>query len=112
LFALGAADNVSVVIRATVLQLMTPDSMRGRVSAVGVIFIGTSNEIGELESGVAARALLPLAGAPLNTILTVAGGGVMTLVTVVAVAAAWPALVRLGRLDELAPPEPVEEVVP
>ncbi len=111
LFTLGAADNISVVIRATVLQLMTPDSMRGRVSAVGVIFIGTSNEIGELESGVVAQSLLPLAGAPLNTILTVAGGGVMTLVTVVAVAAAWPALVRLGRLDELAPPEPVEEVV-
>ena len=57
LFALGAADNISVVIRATVLQLMTPNSMRGRVSAVSVIFIGTSNEIGELESGVVARAL-------------------------------------------------------
>lgn len=111
LFTLGAADAISVVIRATVLQLMTPDSMRGRVSAVGVIFIGTSNEIGELESGVVAQGLLPLAGAPLNTILTVAGGGVMTLVTVVAVAAIWPALARLGRLDELAPPEPVEDAV-
>jgi MFS family permease len=112
LFVLGAADNISVVIRATVLQLMTPDSMRGRVSAVGVIFIGTSNEIGEFESGVVSQSLLPLAGAPLNTILTVAGGGVMTLLTVVVVAAIWPALARLGRLDELAPPEPVEEAVP
>jgi MFS family permease len=111
LFILGAADNISVVIRATVMQLMTPDAMRGRVSAVGVIFIGTSNEIGELESGVVAQALLRPAGAPLNTILTVAGGGVMTLATVAAVAAVWPALVRLGRLDELAPPEPVAEVV-
>ena len=55
LFTLGAADNISVVIRATVLQLLTPDSMRGRVSAVSVIFIGTSNEIGELESGVVAQ---------------------------------------------------------
>jgi MFS family permease len=111
LFLLGAADNISVVIRATVLQLMTPDAMRGRVSAVGVIFIGTSNEIGELESGVVAQSLLPIAGAPLNTILTVAGGGVITLVTVAAIATIWPALVRLGRLDELASPEPVEEAV-
>ena len=62
LFALGAADNISVVIRSTVLQLLTPDSMRGRVSAVGVIFIGTSNEMGELESGVAAQWLGRAAG--------------------------------------------------
>jgi MFS family permease len=111
LFVLGAADNISVVIRATILQLMTPDSMRGRVSAVSVIFIGTSNEIGELESGVVAKALEPLVGAPLNTIFTVTGGGVMTLVTIAAVAAIWPALLRLGSLDDLAPPEPVEAAV-
>jgi hypothetical protein len=103
LFTLGAADNISVVIRATVLQLLTPDSMRGRVSAVSIIFIGTSNEIGELESGVAAKWLGP--------IVAVAGGGVMTLVTVAAVAAIWPPLVRLGALEELSPPEPVDEVV-
>ena len=110
LFALGAADNVSVVIRATVLQLMTPDGMRGRVSAVGVIFIGTSNEIGELESGVVAQALKPWAGTPLNTVATVVIGGAATLATVAAVAAGWPALRRLGRLDELLPPDhPVEE---
>src|SRR3972149_1456973 len=62
--AWGAGDNISVVIRSTVLQLLTPDSMRGRVSAVGVIFIGTSNEIGEFESGVAAQwlGLLPAGG--------------------------------------------------
>jgi hypothetical protein len=110
LFTLGAADNVSVVIRATVLQLMTPDSMRGRVSAVSVIFIGTSNEIGEFESGAVADALQPYFQPPLNTVLTAAGGGVMTLVTVMAVAAKWPALMQLGRLDELAPPEPVDDV--
>ena len=110
LFALGAADNVSVVIRATVLQLMTPDGMRGRVSAVGVIFIGTSNEIGELESGVVAQALKPWAGTPLNTVATVVIGGAATLATVAAVAAGWPAPRRLGRLDELLPPDhPVEE---
>jgi MFS family permease len=103
LFALGAADNVSVVIRSTVLQLLTPDSMRGRVSAVGVIFIGTSNEIGELESGVAAQwlGLLP----------AVVGGGFMTLLTVGAVAKAWPELTRLGSLEHLEPPEQVEQVV-
>jgi len=104
LFALGAADNISVVIRASVLQLMTPDAMRGRVSAVGVIFIGTSNEIGELESGLVAQALQPLTGSPLNTILTAASGGFLTLATVAVVAAAWPSLARLGRLDELRPP--------
>jgi MFS family permease len=105
LFALGAADNISVVIRASVLQLMTPDDMRGRVSAVGVIFIGTSNEIGELESGLLAQGLQPLLGAPLNTIVTAAIGGVMTLVTVAHVAAKFPSLSHLGRLEDLRPPE-------
>jgi MFS family permease len=111
LFVLGAADNISVVIRATVLQLMTPDNMRGRVTAVSIIFIGTSNEIGEFESGVVSQMLQPWAGSPLNTMLTVAGGGVATLLTVVWVAWQWPVLMTLGRLDELQPPEPVEEAV-
>jgi MFS family permease len=100
LFTLGAADNISVVIRATVLQLMTPDSMRGRVSAVSVIFIGTSNEIGELESGLAAQLL--------GTVTAVVAGGVMTLATVGGVAAIWPQLVGLGSLEHLKPPEPDE----
>lgn len=103
LFALGAADNISVVIRSTVLQLMTPDSMRGRVSAVGVIFIGTSNEIGEFESGVAAQWL--------GLVPSVVVGGFMTLVTVGVVAKVWPELVRLGSLEHLEPPEQVEQVV-
>lgn len=103
LFALGAADNISVVIRSSVLQLLTPDSMRGRVSAVGVIFIGTSNEMGEFESGTAAQwlGLLP----------AVVGGGFMTLVTVAAVAKIWPELVKLGSLEHLAPPDETPEVV-
>jgi MFS family permease len=103
LFTLGAADNISVVIRATVLQLLTPDSMRGRVSAVAIIFIGTSNEIGEFESGLAAHWL--------GSVLAVAGGGVMTLVTVVAVMAVWPQLARLGALHHLEPPESMEAAV-
>jgi MFS family permease len=102
LFVLGAADNISVVIRATVLQLLTPDSMRGRVSAVSIIFIGTSNEIGEFESGVAAEFM--------GLVPSVMFGGTMTLVTVGVVAAIWPELVRLGSLERLQPPEPVEVV--
>jgi MFS family permease len=98
LFLVGAADNVSVVIRATVLQLMTPNAMRGRVSAVSVIFIGTSNEIGEFESGVAA--------AWLGLVPAVTLGGVMTLVTVGVIDRVWPELRRLGSLAHLQPPEP------
>lgn len=98
LFLVGAADNISVVIRATVLQLMTPNSMRGRVSAVSVIFIGTSNEIGEFESGVAAEWL--------GLVPAVTLGGVMTLMTVGVVDRVWPELRRLGSLEHLQPPEP------
>ena len=98
LFCLGAADNVSVVIRSTVLQLLTPDAMRGRVGAVNAVFIGTSNEIGELESGVLASVI--------GSVATVVVGGVLTLVTVGAAAAIWPPLRRLGSLEDLEPAEP------
>lgn len=97
LFCIGAADNVSVVIRSTVLQLLTPDAMRGRVAAVNAVFIGTSNEIGELESGVVASLI--------GSVATVALGGVLTLATVGAAAAIWPSLRRLGRLEDLEPPD-------
>ena len=56
LFLTGALDNISVVVRQTLVQLLTPDEMRGRVSAVNAIFIASSNELGEFESGVAAAA--------------------------------------------------------
>jgi MFS family permease len=102
LFVLGAADNISVVIRQTVLQLLTPDSMRGRVTAVSVIFIGSSNELGEFESGMAASLL--------GLVPSVVFGGVMTLVTVGIVSAIWPELLRLGSLEHLTPPEPAEVV--
>jgi hypothetical protein len=55
LFAIGACDMVSVVIRHTLVQLGTPDEMRGRVSAVNSVFIGASNEVGQFESGVTAH---------------------------------------------------------
>ena len=95
LFALGAADNISVVIRSTVLQVLTPDAMRGRVAAVNAVFIGTSNEIGEFESGLVASWL--------GAVRTVAWGGVLTLATVAAVAARWPVLRRVGTLESLTP---------
>ena len=70
----GGFDNVSMVIRGTISQLYTPDDMRGRVSAVNGIFIGTSNELGEFESGSAA--------ALIGLVPSVVFGGIMTLVTV------------------------------
>jgi MFS family permease len=71
LFLIGASDNVSVVIRTTIMQLYTPDEMRGRVSSVNSMFIASSNEIGSFESGFAARYL--------GTVLSVVFGGCMTL---------------------------------
>lgn len=103
LFVLGAADNISVVIRQTVLQLMTPDSMRGRVTAVSVIFIGSSNELGEFESGIAAHWL--------GLVPSVVFGGVMSLLSVPAVAILFPQLLRLGSLEHLQPVDPAEQEV-
>jgi MFS family permease len=74
LFLSGAFDSVSVVIRGNILQLQTPDEMRGRVSAVNTMFIGSSNEIGAFESGLAARLL--------GTVPSVVFGGSMTLLIV------------------------------
>lgn len=74
LFLNGAFDSVSVIIRANIIQLETPDSMRGRVSAVNSMFIGSSNELGAFESGVAARLM--------GTVTSVVFGGSMTLLIV------------------------------
>jgi hypothetical protein len=88
----GALDNVSVVVRGTLVQVLTPDEMRGRVSAVNAIFIGSSNELGEFESGIAARLFGPVAA--------VVGGGVGTVLVVFAVALIWPGVLRLGSLHD------------
>ncbi len=88
LFLSGVFDTVSVIVRSTILQLLMPDHMRGRVSAVNSIFIGTSNEIGAFESGLAAR-LMGLVPS------VVFGGGVSVLVTIGA-AIASPQLRRLN----------------
>lgn len=95
LAVLGALDNISVVVRSTILQLLTPDAMRGRVNAVNSVFVGTSNEIGELESGAAAQLLGPL--------IAVAGGGAITILIVVLVAVRWPIVRHLKRLEDLRP---------
>jgi MFS family permease len=86
----GAFDNVSVVIRHTLVQVLTPDGMRGRVSAVNGIFIGSSNQIGTLESGLAA--------AWLGTVNAVVVGGVGTILVVAMAAVVWPQLRKFGRL--------------
>ena len=89
----GAVDMVSVVIRSTLLQVSTPRALFGRVSSVNQIFIGSSNEIGAFESGVAARLL--------GTVPSVVFGALVTLLVVGMTAWRVPELRRLGRLDEL-----------
>lgn len=95
LVLIGASDNISVIIRQTVIQSLTPDAMRGRVSAVNQVFIGASNELGGLESGVTAKLLGP--------VLSVVAGGIGTLVVVLGVACRWPAIRQLGSLQDLEP---------
>lgn len=103
LFLTGALDNISVVVRHTLVQLLTPDHLRGRVSAVNAIFIGSSNEIGGLESGVVAQWFSP--------VVSVVAGGIGTVLVVGAWAMLFPALRRFGRLkvatDEASGAKPV-----
>ncbi|MBL9123609.1 MAG: MFS transporter [Planctomycetaceae bacterium] len=91
LFLSGALDNISVVIRHTLVQMQTPDAMRGRVSAVNSLFIGASNELGGFESGLVARLTSP--------VISVVLGGIGTLIVVGLSALAWPEIRRYGRLD-------------
>jgi hypothetical protein len=92
LFLTGAFDNISVVVRHTLVQLLTPDEMRGRVSAVNGMFINASNEIGRFESGAVAALFGP--------ILSVVGGGIGTLIVVATVAFQSPQLRQYGSLTE------------
>ena len=91
LFVCGVTDQISVLVRHTLVQLLTPDEKRGRVSAVNSLFIGTSNELGGFESGFVAHWLGP--------VFAVVSGGVGTILVVLAVAAIWPEIRRYGRLD-------------
>jgi MFS family permease len=95
LFISGLADNVSVLIRSTLLQVLTPSHMFGRVSSVNSIFVGSSNELGAFESGVAAKLLGPIPAVVL--------GGLASLGVVIAVGIFVPRLRQLGRIDELTP---------
>jgi hypothetical protein len=88
----GAFDSVSMVVRMAAVQLSSPDSMRGRISAVNSIFIGSSNELGEFESGVVAHLFGVVPAAVL--------GGIVCLATVLTVALLSPRLRNLN-LEEL-----------
>jgi MFS family permease len=91
LIFLGAADMISVIIRATLVQLRTPDEMRGRVMAVDMVFIGTSNELGQFESGLTAQWF--------GTVPAVLLGGIGTMVVIALWAWIFPELRRAGALD-------------
>ena len=95
LFLTGVFDNVSVVVRHTLVQLLTPDEMRGRVSAVKSIFIGSSNELGGLESGVVAHLFGP--------VISVVSGGIGTILIVCGAAGLLPGLRRLGPIHKVRP---------
>jgi len=89
----GMFDNISVVIRSTVTQMITPDAMRGRVSSITFLFISCSNELGEFESGVTARWF--------GAVGSVIFGGIGTLLVVLGSTALFPEIGKLGRLHEL-----------
>jgi MFS family permease len=89
---LGSCDNISVVVRSTLVQVLTPDEMRGRVSALNSLFIGTSNELGAFESGTVAHLFGP--------VFSVVSGGIGTLVIVLGIAWWSPQLRQYGRLDQ------------
>ena len=98
MFVIGSVDNVSVVVRHTLVQMLTPDAMRGRVSAVNNIFIVASNDLGGLESGLTAR----LFGAMPSVVM----GGIGAIGVVLGAAALWPQILTIGSLKDVRPLEP------
>ena len=97
LLVLGASDVISMVIRGSLIQLATPDSMRGRVSAVNALFIGSSNQLGEFESGMLGTAIGPEAA--------VVAGGIGTIVVAITWIPMFPRLWKLDRLEDVKPEE-------
>ena len=95
MFFIGALDNISVVVRHTLVQMLTPDEMRGRVSAVNGVFIVASNDIGGLESGLTAWLFTP--------VISVVGGGVGTILAVIGAICIWPQILKIGSLDSIQP---------
>jgi MFS family permease len=92
---IGALDNISVVVRHTLVQMLTPDEMRGRVSAVNSIFIVASNDLGGMESGLTAWLFGPVASA--------VGGGIGTILVVLAALRIWPQILKIGSLASIRP---------
>ncbi len=90
LLILGAADTISVVVRSSLVQLMTPEHMRGRVNAVNSLFIGTSNQLGEFRAGISAGIMSP--------VMAVAVGGIGTIAVVLLWARLFPALRKVNTL--------------
>ncbi len=103
LLAVGGTDMVSVIVRSTLVQLNTPDEMRGRVSAVNMLFIGASNEFGQFESGLTAQWL--------GTVPAVVWGGIGTLVVVTLWALWFPQLRRVDSLTDQPKELPAEPAV-
>jgi MFS family permease len=95
MFLVGALDNISVVVRHTLLQMLTPDSMRGRVLAVSTVFIVASNDLGGLESGLTAWLVGP--------VISVVGGGICTILVVLAAMRLWPEILGIGSLNDIRP---------
>lgn len=98
----GAVDNVSVVVRQTLVQILTPDEKRGRVSAVNSLFIGTSNELGGSRSALIAYLFTKPSflgdAAATGAIVSTVTGGIGTILVVIVVAWIWPEIRRYGRL--------------
>ena len=91
----GIFDNLNVVIRQTLVQFITPDEMRGRVTSVNFLFIGSSNELGAFESGAAAHFF--------GTVPAISGGGVGAILVALAVMYCAPQLRRLRKIQEITP---------
>jgi MFS family permease len=98
---IGACDMISVIVRSTMIQLSTPDEMRGRVSAVNMVFIGASNEVGQFESGITAQWF--------GAVPAVIIGGAGTIAIVLAWARLFPVL---RQVDKLVPETPAGTVAP
>ncbi len=116
MFMIGACDNISVIVRHTLVQMLTPDHMRGRVSAVNNVFIVASNDLGGFESGATARLFGAMASgfgwaAPglsariAGAVGSVVFGGVGAILAVAATAKRWPQVLALGSLRDIRPSE-------
>ena len=102
LFVMGAADMISVVIRNTLVQVATPPAMRGRVSAVNLLFIGASNELGQFESGITAQWM--------GAVPAVVIGGIGTLIVVGLWSWLFPQLRTMDRLLPVSEPPVIPQV--